>query len=277
MYAWEDLYHRFERARLGVASGDDLEVPDAAREAFARPSGEDVEWLIGALRDEGRKWLVAAVAEDVGVPEALFEPMLDAGIDEVNPSFNRQFIEPCMGSFGPRRVNEYLLNVVATGDDARKAGAVNALYWAQVPLEYRGDVPAFSIDHATPESRQRYLALADLRQRKRQLLLETFVSSTSLDVQRSIIPQLNLDAGAYPVEYRELVERAIEIGTTHADDYVRHRTGVQLGSETLLRPLPHRGSRTGGERQSSKGPAQSGWAASIVDRIRKVLRRVPGR
>ncbi len=55
--------------------------------------------------------------------------MLDAAIDEVNPSLNREFVEPCRSAFGLRRVNEYLLDVVESGTDFSRAGAVNALYW----------------------------------------------------------------------------------------------------------------------------------------------------
>jgi len=103
-------------------------------------------------------------------------------------------------------------------------------------------VPAYDIDHATPESRERYLSLNDLWQRKRQLFLDTFVSTTSVDVQRCIIPSLNLNPDAYPPEYAKQVNRAVEIGSNHADEYIRNRTNVQLGTEKLLRPLP--GSRT---------------------------------
>jgi hypothetical protein len=189
MYAWETLHTQFEQPRSG-ASAATFEIPTSARRAFAQSEADDIEWLSDALRHEKRKWFVAAVANEARVPEPLFEPMLDAGIDEVDPSFNRSFIEPCMDTFGPRRVNEYLLHVLSSGNEARQAGAVNAMYWAQVPLEYRGEVRSYDIDHATPESRQRYLALSDIWARKRLLLLEIFVNSSSLDVQRSVIASL---------------------------------------------------------------------------------------
>ena len=241
MYDWQTLYLRFEHARSGESTRNEFDAPESARDAFAKPSVEDLAWLTSALRDESRKWLVAALSRGVAVPEPLFEPMINAGIDEVNPSLNRDFIEPCKETFGARRVNEHLLDVIEKGDGWRKAGAVNALYWAQVPLIYIGNVAAHDIEHATPESREHYLSLNDIWQRKRVLLLNTFISSTNVDVQRSIIPSLNLRTGAYPAEYAERVERAIEIGSTHADEYIRHRTSVQLGTEKRLRPLPHRG------------------------------------
>jgi len=127
MYDWESHYLRFEHARSVEPADDEFRAPDAVLEAIARPSAENLAWLTGALGDEKRKWFVAALLQGA-VPELLCEPMLDAGINEVNPSLNRGFIEPCKETFGPRRVNEYLLDAVAKGDDLRKAGAVNALY-----------------------------------------------------------------------------------------------------------------------------------------------------
>ena len=69
-------------------------------------------------------------------------------------------------------MNAYLLSVVESGSDFRKAGAVNARYWAEEPLAFVGTVPPFTIEYATPESRAAYEALSDLRERKRRLLLE---------------------------------------------------------------------------------------------------------
>src|SRR6185312_13105355 len=149
---------------------------------------DDVRWLTEALRHdaqnrrEARKWFVSVLLFDTtSLPEGLLAPLLDAGIDEVNPSYNRAFIEPCMRAFGARRVNGYLLEVVASGSDVRKMGAMKALYWAQVPLRFVGEAPSYAIEHATPESRAAYEALADVRERKRTLLLETFVSNPNLD------------------------------------------------------------------------------------------------
>ena len=242
---WDSLYAAYAAARAAVLSDDEqakpFELPDAAVSRIATPADEDVRWLIEALGHDERKWLVAELAcRSKSLAEAFFTPMLDAGIDEVDPSFNRYFIEPCVQAFGHRRVNEYLLDVAESGSAFRKAGAVNALYWAQVWLSFVGNVPSFTIEHAMPESRATYEAVADLRERKRRLLLETFVSNPSVDVRRSIIPALNLDPAAYPESHRPLVARAIEIARGSDDEYIRHRVEVQLGNVMVLAPLPHR-------------------------------------
>lgn len=242
---WDDLYADYAAARSALRAGHKgtkpFVFPRSAVRRISAPTSEDIPWMREALRHDERKWFVADLARRSGsLAEVFFAPMLDAAIGEVNPSLNRSFVEPCTSAFGLRRVNEYLLDVVESGTDFLKAGAVNALYWAQVLLSFPGDAPSFRIEHATPESRAAYEALADLWQRKRRLLLETFVTNTSVDVRRSIIPTLDLNSRNYPETHWPLVTLAIEIARGSGDDYIRHRVEVQLGNEKVLAPLPHR-------------------------------------
>jgi len=223
-----------------------FEPTPAAVERLQQASRNDLEWLLRALPDEQRKWFVADVARRAEfLPNEICEPMLDAAIDELDPSLNRRFVEPCTRAFGPRRVNEYLLAVLESGDDHHKTGAVSALYWARVLISYAVSSPAGSRGQLKPEdayqeSLAAYLALSDLWERKRKLFLETFVSNESLDLRRNLIPSLNLDLGAYPDSHKPLVVRAINIARNHPDDYIRHRLQVQLGEAHLLKPLPRR-------------------------------------
>ena len=86
-----------------------------------------------------------------------------------------------------------------TGSDSRKAGAVNALYWTGMPLDFGGRTPpAYTSEYALPESRAAYEALSDVWIRKRKLLLEEFVFNTNVDVRRSIVSKLNLNQADYP-------------------------------------------------------------------------------
>ena len=141
-----------------------------------------------------------------------------------------------MRIFGPRRVNEYLLSVLEWGTDCKKAGAVNALYWASVALRFHGSVPSYRLEDATEESRATYESLADLWERRGTLFLKTFVLNSSLEVQRSIIGMLSFDEADYPDAVRPLVARAIQMARGHSDDYIRHRAG----GDGTLSPLPHR-------------------------------------
>jgi len=241
---WDECYRDFAAVWEQRARDTPLKPIEPAAtilERLGTPAPEDERWLIEALGDRARKWFVAWAAGRADVlSESLFRPMLDTAIDEVNPSANRSFIEPCMHAFGPRRVNRYLLSVVQSGTDSRKAGAVNALYWAQVPLTFVGLPPEWTIEYATPESRAANEALADLQELKRKLLLATFVSNENLHVRRSIIPQLSLDPAHHAPSDRPLVAQAIAIGRGHPDTYIRERTEVQLGNSSLLPPLPER-------------------------------------
>jgi hypothetical protein len=243
--AWDSLYAEYAATRSAVLSGNKpakpFKLPNAAVRRMTTPTSDDLRWLTEALKHEERKWFVAEVARrSKSLAEAFFDPVLDAGIDEVNPSFNRSFIKPCVSTFGLRRVIEYLLGVVASGTDFRKAGAVNALYRANASLRFPGNVPSYSIEYATPESRAAYEVLMDLHERKRKLLLETFVANPSVDVRRSIIGKLNLNAADYPESHRPLVARAVEIARSSQDEYIRHRVEVQLGNVHVFAPLPHR-------------------------------------
>jgi hypothetical protein len=203
---------------------------------------EDTQWIRDALEDQPRKWFVAVVFTylPLPVPEDLFLPMIHTAVYEIDPSFNRYFVEPCIRTYGHRCVNEALLEFFEKGTDFEKAGAVNALYWARLGLAFRGNVPAYTREYAIPESVAAYDALVDIWVRRDCLFLKEFVKNQDLHVRRSIIPSLKLDASYYPDELKPLVAEAIHIAQNQEDDYIRHRVKVQLGEERLLKPLPHR-------------------------------------
>jgi hypothetical protein len=242
---WDELYEEYlnalPRSRidpLPLVRSDPLTVSHAA--SLEDPSPEDVRWLTRALVLPQHKWFVVGLLQAApSLAEALFGPAMDAGIAELNPSLNRYFIEPCVRAFGVRRVNEYLLDLLETGTDSQKAGAVNALYWAQVPLEFPGNTPDYGDDRRSVESRRANEELGDVWKRARTLYLRTFVSDADVDVRRSLIARLTLDDTAYDPADRPLVPEAIRIARAHWDPYIRHRLAVQLGESQLLLALPH--------------------------------------
>jgi hypothetical protein len=257
---WDGIYAEYRALWRVVLSqqrpAKPFEPTPAAVSRIATPTEHDLRWLTQALREDerypqGKKWFVSeVVSHSASLGEELLGPLLDAAVDEIDPSYNRFFVEPCMQAFGPRRVNEYLLAVLKSGSDFRKAGAAQALYWAQVPLVFSGDTPSFDDENATRASRRAYEMLEDVWLQKRRLLLETFVATLSVEVRRSIIPGLNLNPAAYADSHRGLVAQAIAIARAHEDEYIRHRVEIQLGGGGPLAPLPHRGKverREGGE------------------------------
>lgn len=211
-----------------------------ARQKLQQPSESDWQWLRTSLEDEQAKWFVAAVFRGYPVPRRLFEAFLRAAIKETNPSLCRQFVEPCIASFGYRAVNEFLLDVVEGSDNAEIAGAVAALYWANMQISFSGKVPHYTLEYATDNSRAAFLALDDVWRRKRETYLRVFISNEDVTVRRQIIPALNLDEASYPDALKPLVQRAIDLARSHPDEYIRHRVEVQLGNERLLRPIPPR-------------------------------------
>lgn len=217
------------------------QLKSAIRQKKPRLSSQDFDWLSGALEHEERKWFVVFVIEEIlgSVPKKLFSPMIRAAVCEKDPSFNRNFVEPCVKTFGRRKVNEALLEFLEKGTNREKAGAARALYWAQgTILRFPVNAPNFNIENATPESKAEYESLADLRQRKRNLYLREFVNNEDLNVRRSIIPSLDLDANVYSDELKPLVKEVIKIARLSEDDYIRHRVEVQLENENLFKPLP---------------------------------------
>jgi hypothetical protein len=238
--SWGEFFDAYQSARRAGDRQATEQVVKDARRLLAQASAEDWNLLEAALHNQERKWLVAGVFSKAPVPKRLFKAMLRAAVYEVNPSFNRSFVEPCIAAFGHRAVNETLLDYVEKGSDFEKAGAVNALDWAGMSLRFGGDTREYTLDNATPESRAAYLELKDVWLRKRCLFLREFVSNENVDVRRSIIPSLALEEAAYPDALKPLVAQAVEIARNHDDDYIRHRVEVQLGKERLLKPLPHR-------------------------------------
>jgi hypothetical protein len=212
----DELYDRWEKARRSATLS--RTHVKAARQLVSSIRAAGWSWLEEALNDDRRKWFVAAFFRSYPVPRRMLKPMLFAGVLEKNPSYNRDFIEPCVKSFGPETLLIQLLEYLESGSDEEKAGAASALYWVG------GD------DDST----------ADLRQRIRCQLLREFVHNSHLEVRRRIIPMLELRAREYPKDLRPLTRQAIDIARSHSDEYIRHRVEIQLGGCGPLLPLPHK-------------------------------------
>jgi hypothetical protein len=242
---WDALYEEYLNALprlridpLPLVRSDPQTVSHAR--ILGNPSPEDVRWLTRALALPQHKWFVVGLLEAApSLSESLFGPVMDAGIAELNPSLNRYFIEPCIRAFGLRRVNEYLLDMLEAGTDSQKAGAVNALYWAQAAVGSAGNTSDYGDGRAPVAFGRASEELGDIWTRARTLCLKTFVSNPDADVRRSLIARLILDEAAYDPADQPLVSQAIRIARAQWDPYIRHRLAVQLGELQLLPALPH--------------------------------------
>jgi hypothetical protein len=175
-----------------------------------------------------RRRIRLALDERQQLPEPLFEPLMRAAVYDPNPSFNRQFVEPAMIAFGPRRVQEAILGYLTTGTNPERAGAARAWYWA--------DVLGWGVEEtgAPPESQAELLdARADLRTRWIAAALREFVDNDDLDVRRCLLPGLPLHPAVHPEESHGLVAMAVHIARTHPDDYLRHRVEIQVRDDII--------------------------------------------
>lgn len=221
---WEEQYERWVKAIEDNPYDDRperiivIETRKGARNGAPLDNPAQWEWVESALRDTNRRRFVSAVFHKQAAPSALASTMLAMGVEEENPSNNRLFIEPAVKAMGARRVINRLLELLRDGSDREKAGAASAAYWVQ------GD-----------RSQPSYV---EARERFRDEMLRQFVATESVSVRQCIIPSLSMKAEDYSPDVAELIPTAIRIARTHSDPYVRHRVEVQLGEESILRPLP---------------------------------------
>jgi hypothetical protein len=193
----------------------------AARKRVSKNSQDDWLWLKESLSDPERKGFVALVFKFQPVPKRLVPSMLLAGVLTKNLSFNRWFIEPCVRSFGSRRVLEELLRYFDSGTNVEKAGAASAFYWVG----------------GNPRNEELDDVILSIRCR----MLREFVDNADLQVRRRIIPMLTLKSKDYPEEYRSLVPIAVDIARSHPDEYIRHR--VESGWSWRIRPRKNKRSK----------------------------------
>ena len=200
----DELYDSWEKSRRhgGLAHSH----IKAARELVASIRVPGWSWLAEALNDDRRKRFVAAFFKSYPVPRRMLKQMLLAGVLEKSPSYNRDFIQPCVQSFGPETVLIQLLEYLESGTNEEKAGAANAIYWV------RGNIDS----------------TRDLRLRIRCQMLREFVHNSDLEVRRNIIALLDLEAMKYPRDLRPLTKEAIDIARSHSDEYIRRRVEIQL-------------------------------------------------
>ncbi len=191
-------------------------------EPVPEPADGDTRSWVHAVR----RALRTAEERGLVLSEASFEVLLEAAVQDPNPSFNRWFVEPALNAYGYRRVRAGLLERLVGGTDAQRAGAARAWYWTAFHLEPDGasaEHPgALELDGATDRT--------VLVREWNQAALREFVTNEDLDVRRCILPGLPLRTSAYPPELHHLVETATALARAHPDNYIRHRVEIQVST-----------------------------------------------
>ncbi len=181
---------------------------DSAR---LRVRGDVLDWCRRALNDAVIKWAVAAIflkLPDHSKP--LAKDLLAAGMRELNPSFNRQFLEPVKLRESWPRIVEWMIEIAESGGDLEIGGVSRAAYWLQ-PRGQAHDASSKRLD---------------------SWMLAAFCRSDDLVAQRSLMPGLHFDAESLNEEAIPLIDEALEKARNSPDEYIRHRLAVQLGTHT---------------------------------------------
>ncbi|MFJ8043507.1 hypothetical protein ACIRBX_23710 [Kitasatospora sp. NPDC096147] len=203
----------FERCLAEVARIPGVEAGPAPADGDTRAWVHSVR---RAVREAGARGLVLS--------EESFEVLLEAAVQDPNPSFNRTFVEPAMNAYGYRRVRAGLLERLRSGTDRQRAGAARAWYWTALRLDPDGP----SAEHPGALEQDGATDRAVLVREWNEAALREFVANEDLDVRSCILPGLPLRAAAYRPELHALVETATAIARAHPDDYIRHRVEVQV-------------------------------------------------
>lgn len=214
---WAELHVRV-RALDRTAAGELASDPRLGMETMclAYLAGGEPTWAwLGEALTDARKWIVSELPRLTGVlPPALHLPMIDAGVFEPNPSFNRRFLEEALRACEPQAIVARMLAHLDGGDPMAAHGVANALYWTRVLAGV--DLPVVE-------------------------LVRRFMAARDLGLRRSLIANLtSLDAGGLDAAARAALAEAVAAAQADSDDTVRHRAALFAGEEQLIRPLPPR-------------------------------------
>jgi hypothetical protein len=102
------------------------------RMQFKGFSDNDIALLKTFLIDNVKKWFVAHLLDNLDTfPVDLLKPMLQAAVNEPDPSFNNDFVKPCRRVFDYVDIQNILLDTFRSGDKDKKIGVLKVLYWAR--------------------------------------------------------------------------------------------------------------------------------------------------
>lgn len=102
------------------------------RKQYSGFTEDEINILKSFLSDNEKKWFVAGLLDVIdSFPIELLKPMINAAVDERDPSYNNEFIRPSRRVFDYVEIQNILLEIFQQGDKRKKIGVTNALYWAR--------------------------------------------------------------------------------------------------------------------------------------------------
>lgn len=160
--------------------------------------------------------------------------MINAAVDERDPSFNNEFIRPCRRVFDYVEIQQILLDIFQTGDKKKKIGVINALYWARLTV-YTMTVYTLNEDETyqtkkskgydvfrwEPESEafdDEFIEDLDVYerefprqiaayQRQKEILMSEFFITDDLELKYNISLQLPKEIDDYPIQIQDLAKK----------------------------------------------------------------------
>ncbi len=256
---WNDQWEKEE-----IRSHGKYRFPEIAyeiRESNISWSVEDIKDFAEYLKQDEKKWFVANLfALQETIPDKLFEPFIDAAINEPDPSANEDYINPCLRVFGFEKVFELLNQRFENGNNQIKIGVCKAYYWARSPLvsvskgngswetkgylskwngHYYGDYDWDNEKHfemTESEISKCKKITTRLLIERRKLLIEEFSENLDIDVRYQIKLALPNDLSSFSLENKEIAKSYFtELGkdfvpNNYSDLKLKKRFGILANS-----------------------------------------------
>lgn len=207
---------------------------------------EGIAWFMKELSIPGNLWEQEKKCFARGVlgvirciPADLVLFALRMAVEEPDPSYNRLYVETAVRGLGAYEVCLRLLEVMRTGTNYEKAGALNALYWA-VSSAFDREEGYFFKEGVANDSPERSAMHKQIVDEMMRLALIEFVINEDLDLRRSFVRWVSADESKYPDVLRPKVTEAVQIALNHPDQFIRQHMQRQLNPDGLIAPLPPR-------------------------------------
>lgn len=131
MQNWENHYNLCKKAEQKKERALLNELLTKAQHNISKNEKSDWDWFIEALMDTEKKYFAAAVLNGCSIPKLLLPFMLQAAITETNPSRNKDFLIPCIATYGKEKISAILAEISKNGTETEKQGVERLSYWLQ--------------------------------------------------------------------------------------------------------------------------------------------------
>ncbi|MFT3680167.1 MAG: hypothetical protein QM791_07825 [Ferruginibacter sp.] len=186
-------------------------------------SDNDISLLKSFLFDNDKKWFVAHLLDNLDTfPVDLLKPMLQAAVNEPDPSFSNDFVKPCRRVFDYVEVLNILLDRFRGGDKDEMIGVLKVLYWVRPTVYSRtvheGDkiyhqqgydtffwdyeLKSFNGDFKVDQNvfEQEHPRQVTIYKEQLEAILDEFYKTTDIDLKYQIALRMPKELKDYPDE-----------------------------------------------------------------------------